>query len=80
MVTSLEPLLDLIAIFSPFACFHADILEGCDAVARENPALSAQLEALADLKFTYVVSCQMYGLQKSSGDPHAKDVLDLMIR
>ncbi|KAI6687102.1 hypothetical protein NL676_023930 [Syzygium grande] len=57
-----------------------DILEGCDAVARENPALSAQLEALADLKFTYVVSCQMYGLQKSSGDPHAKDVLDLMIR
>ncbi|XP_056172840.1 putative callose synthase 8 isoform X2 [Syzygium oleosum] len=57
-----------------------DILEGCDAVARENPALSAQLEALADLKFTYVVSCQMYGSQKSSGDPHAKDVLDLMIR
>ncbi|KAF8031616.1 hypothetical protein BT93_D0741 [Corymbia citriodora subsp. variegata] len=57
-----------------------DILEGCDASARENPALSAQLEALADLKFTYVVSCQMYGLQKSSGDPHAKDVLDLMIR
>lgn len=58
----------------------ADILEGFDAVERENPALSAQLDALADLKFTYVVSCQMYGLQKSSGDPHAQDVLDLMIR
>ncbi|KAK3424620.1 hypothetical protein EUGRSUZ_F01403 [Eucalyptus grandis] len=57
-----------------------DILEGRDAVARENPALSAQLEALVDLKFTYVVSCQMYGLQKSSGHPHAGDVLDLMIR
>lgn len=80
MVTSQEPLPDLIPIFFPFACFYVDILKGSDAVARENPALSAQLEALVDLKFTYVVSCQMYGLQKSSGHPHAGDVLDLMIR
>lgn len=26
-------------------------------------------QALADLKFTYVVSCQVYGNQKKSGDP-----------
>ncbi|CAD5184157.1 unnamed protein product [Musa acuminata subsp. malaccensis] len=43
-------------------------------------ALSAQSDALADMKFTYVVSCQNFGAQKSSGDPHAQDILDLMIR
>ncbi|CAD5184079.1 unnamed protein product [Musa acuminata subsp. malaccensis] len=32
------------------------------------------------MKFTYVVSCQNFGAQKSSGDPHAQDILDLMIR
>ncbi|KAJ6887508.1 glucan synthase-like 4 [Populus alba x Populus x berolinensis] len=35
-------------------------------------------DALADLKFTYVISFQMFGSQKSSGDPHAQDILDLM--
>lgn len=37
-----------------------------------------ELDALADMKFTHVVSCQMYGSQKASGDPHALDILDLM--
>ncbi|KAJ4726559.1 Callose synthase-like protein [Melia azedarach] len=57
-----------------------DILEGYEAAERNNRSLFAQLDALADIKFTYVVSCQMYGLQKSSGDPRAQDILDLMIR
>ncbi|KAK4804696.1 hypothetical protein SAY86_004513 [Trapa natans] len=57
-----------------------DIIEGYDSIDRGNRELSAQLDALADLKFTYVVSCQMFGSQKASGDPHFKDVLDLMIR
>lgn len=59
---------------------HPDILEGYEAAERNNRSLFAQLDALADIKFTYVVSCQMYGLQKSSGDPRAQDILDLMIR
>lgn len=59
---------------------HPDILKGYDAAKRGNPAISAQLEALADLKFTYVISCQQFGSQKSSGDPHAQDIIDLMIK
>ncbi|KAK4487202.1 hypothetical protein RD792_006522 [Penstemon davidsonii] len=57
-----------------------DILQGYDAIDRENDTLSAQLDALADMKFTHVVSCQIYGSQKSSGDPQAQDILELMIR
>lgn len=58
----------------------ADILEGYDAVESRNHALSAQLDALADMKFTYVVTCQLFGSQKAAGDPHAQDLIDLMKR
>ncbi|KAK1591245.1 hypothetical protein Q3G72_004616 [Acer saccharum] len=54
-----------------------DILEGYEAAERNNRQFA---DALSDLKFTYVISCQMLDSQKSSGDPHAKDILDLMIR
>ncbi|XP_062011839.1 putative callose synthase 8 isoform X2 [Rosa rugosa] len=57
-----------------------DILEGYDAVESRNHALSAQLDALADMKFTYVVTCQLFGSQKAAGDPHAQDLIDLMKR
>ncbi|PQM33652.1 callose synthase 3 [Prunus yedoensis var. nudiflora] len=30
------------------------------------------------MKFTYVVSCQLYGIHKRSGDPRAQDILKLM--
>lgn len=60
--------------------FLTDILQGYDAIERGNDTLSAQLDALADLKFTHVISCQMFGAQKSSGHPQAQDILDLMIR
>lgn len=57
-----------------------DILKGYDAVEKRNMTLAAQLDALADLKFTYVITCQMFGSQKSSGHPHAQDILELMKR
>lgn len=41
-------------------------------------SLLAQCHAVADLKFTYVVSCQQYGIQKRSGDQRAQDILQLM--
>ncbi|KAK1420284.1 hypothetical protein QVD17_21754 [Tagetes erecta] len=40
--------------------------------------LLAQCQAIADMKFTYVVSCQQYGIQKRSNDPRARDILRLM--
>lgn len=61
-------------------CAYPDILEGYDGAEKNNRTLFAQLDALADLKFTYVISFQMFGSQKSSGDPHAQDILDLMTR
>ncbi|XVF18396.1 hypothetical protein REPUB_Repub11eG0018000 [Reevesia pubescens] len=57
---------------------NKDILE--DGIERKNLKLSAELDALADMKFTYVISCQMFGSQKSSGDPRAEDIKDLMKR
>ena len=55
-----------------------DILDGYDTAAKGNHTFSAQLDAVADMKFTYVISCQSFGSQKASGDPHADDIIDLM--
>nr|XP_029122971.1 callose synthase 5 [Elaeis guineensis] len=62
------------------------ILEGYKAVAdpaveekKSQRSLSAQLEAIADMKFTYVATCQNYGNQKQSGDRRATDILNLMV-
>ncbi|CAL9224715.1 unnamed protein product [Arabidopsis halleri] len=41
-------------------------------------SLSAKCQALADMKFTYVVACQQYSIHKRSGDQRAKDILRLM--
>ncbi|MBA0687573.1 hypothetical protein Goari_015098, partial [Gossypium aridum] len=59
---------------------YKDDLEDVNVFERNNPKSSAELDALVDMKFTYVVSCQMFGSHKSSGDPRAEDVKDLMIR
>lgn len=45
---------------------------------RNERSLLAQCQAVADMKFTYVVSCQQYGIHKRSGDPRAQDILRLM--
>jgi callose synthase len=44
----------------------------------QQRSLLAQCEALADMKFTYVVSCQQYGNDKRSALPNAQDILQLM--
>lgn len=43
-------------------------------------SLRTQCQAIADMKFTYVVSCQQYGIHKRSGDARAKDILKLMTK
>ncbi|OIV92479.1 hypothetical protein TanjilG_02242 [Lupinus angustifolius] len=57
-----------------------DILEGYENAEKGNRALFAHLEALADMKYTYVISCQAFASQKASRDPHAQDIIDLMKR
>uniref|UniRef100_A0A0E0K7D1 1,3-beta-glucan synthase n=1 Tax=Oryza punctata TaxID=4537 RepID=A0A0E0K7D1_ORYPU len=57
-----------------------DLMEGfraADLLTDESPLLT-QCKAIADMKFTYVVSCQQYGIQKRSGDHRAQDILRLM--
>ncbi|KAG2328799.1 hypothetical protein Bca52824_011527 [Brassica carinata] len=63
-----------------------EILEGYKAISepteedkKSQRSLYAQLEAVADLKFTYVATCQNYGNQKRSGDRRATDILNLMV-
>ncbi|KAM3194813.1 hypothetical protein ACQJBY_071079 [Aegilops geniculata] len=65
---------------------ESEILEGYKAIAdpaeeekKSQRSLSSQLEAIADMKFTYVATCQIYGNQKQSGDRHATDILNLMV-
>ncbi|KAJ6813042.1 callose synthase 3-like [Iris pallida] len=62
-----------------------DLMEGYKAVeltSEDNStvgrSLWAQCQAVADMKFTYVVSCQQYGIQKRSNDRRAHDILKLM--
>ncbi|GAB2300205.1 Callose synthase 1 [Dionaea muscipula] len=63
---------------------HDDLMKGYRAVESNTEehvrSLWAQCQAVADLKFTYVVSCQQYGIHKRSGDHRAKDILKLMIK
>ena len=47
---------------------------------KSQRSLSAQLEATADMKFTYIATCQIYGNQKQSGDRRATDILNLMVK
>ncbi|KAJ7957436.1 Callose synthase [Quillaja saponaria] len=61
-----------------------DLMEGYKAVENSEDNLKgerslwAQCQAVADMKFTYVVSCQQYGIHKRSGDHRAQDILRLM--
>ncbi|KAI6669498.1 hypothetical protein NL676_004383 [Syzygium grande] len=62
-----------------------DLWEGYKAVelnteehSRGVRSLWAQCQAVADMKFTYVVSCQQYGIDKRSGHQRAHDILRLM--
>jgi hypothetical protein len=63
-----------------------DLLEGyrtAELMSEEQSEperlLWRQCQAIADMKFTYVVSCQQYGIHKRIADPRAQDILKLMI-
>lgn len=59
---------------------NADILEGYETAEKGNRALFARLEALSDMKYTYVISCQSFASERAMNDPHYTDTIDLMIR
>ena len=75
---------------STFICFHSTLVFaakfGRDRSIESYQELQSSIEmaqAIADIKFTYVVSCQVYGMQKTSKDQKDKscylNILNLMI-
>ncbi|KAL6842410.1 hypothetical protein ACP4OV_027837 [Aristida adscensionis] len=52
---------------------HEDMLNDQADLGREEAAWS---NAIADTKFTYVVSCQLYGIHKASKDPREKSLYE----
>lgn len=59
--------------------YKAAELESMESTTGER-SLWTQCQSLADMKFTYVVSCQQYSIHKRSGDSRAKEILKLMIK
>jgi callose synthase len=63
-----------------------DLMDGYKAAESVNDeqwkiqqkSLLAQCEAVADMKFTYVVSCQQYGNDKRAALSNAQDILQIM--
>lgn len=55
-------------------------LPSIDASNIQGFELSPKARAQADLKFTYVVTCQIYGKQKEDRKPEAADIALLMQR
>nr|CAD1834785.1 unnamed protein product [Ananas comosus var. bracteatus] len=57
---------------------------GSQVSYQEQMAYAAKSVAIADIKFTYVVSCQIYGVQKASKELQEKlryqNILNLMIK
>lgn len=82
--------LELLLLSNHVGCYiylWAEILAGYKAVSvpseedkKSQRSLYAQLEAVADMKFTYVATCQIYGNQKRSGDRRATDILNLLVK
>ena len=85
-LSSLVTRISLIVFFFWFVWLKsyrwADLREGYKGIeiSGDNSTLWSQCEAVADMKFTYVVSCQQYGIHKRSASPLAQDILRLMTR
>lgn len=64
-------------------CYFAGIEDGyagADYINTQGFESSSESRAQADIKFTYVVSCQIYGQQKQKKDKEAADIALLMQR
>lgn len=80
MFNILEKVLITFLMFTEILAGYKAISEPTEEDKKSQRSLYAQLEAVADLKFTYVATCQNYGNQKRSGDRRATDILNLMVK
>lgn len=61
-----------------FGFLLADLEEGDSSSPDAQAQARLEAQAQAELKFTYVVTCQIYGEQKRKGKVQAADILYLM--
>jgi callose synthase len=67
-------------ISSHFTLNLVDTYSQTDFPTTQGFEFSRESRAQADLKFTYVVSCQIYGQQKQKKAPEAADIALLLQR
>lgn len=56
---------------------HMEVLQ-LASDEKKQAQLCANIEAVTDMKFTYVVTCQNFGSHRRTGNPRANDILRLM--
>lgn len=70
---------DEFPLISVFSSVQADLEEGIPpSLVEAQGSIDRSAVAQAELKFTYVVTCQIYGEQKRKGKVQAADILYLM--
>lgn len=75
----------MLCLISWDACIHnivatAGSYSTANLLTTQGFESSREARAQADLKFTYVVSCQIYGQQKQKKAPEAADIALLLQR
>ncbi|KAG6408203.1 hypothetical protein SASPL_131207 [Salvia splendens] len=58
---------------------YKTVIDPSEEEKKSQRSFYNQLDAVADMKFTYVATCQNYGNQKRCGDRRATDILNLMV-
>jgi len=80
----LEPKYDILIYYMLLLAAEFSVFRAMASNDENQKAFLERARALADLKFTYVVSCQVYGNQKKSGDIHNRscytNILQLMLK
>lgn len=56
------------------------ILESTAEQKKSQRSTWSRLQAIADMKFTYVAACQNYGEQKRQSHHNATEILKLMLK
>lgn len=56
------------------------ITEASAETKKSQRSTWSQLQAIADMKFTYVAACQNYGEQKRQSHHNAAEILKLMLK
>jgi callose synthase len=57
---------------------YLSITQAADDLKKNQRSMWAHINAVADMKFTYVAACQIYGTQKRKNQKEAVDIFDLM--